>query len=57
MSNSQGFKEYFASWGWLFSYSVSLYDMPGGTINNELRQIHLKKRKLRPYLFYKKASF
>jgi hypothetical protein len=31
--------------------------MPEGASNNELRQIHLKKRKPRPYLFYKKASF
>jgi hypothetical protein len=57
MSNSQRFKEHFASWGWLFSYSVSLCDMLEGAINKELRQIHVKKRKLRPYLFYKKASF
>jgi len=57
MSNNQRFKDHFASWGWLFSYSVSLYDIPECAINNELRQIHLNKRKLRPYLFYKKASF
>jgi len=31
--------------------------MPECAINNKLRQIHLNKRKLRPYLFYKKFRF